>query len=346
MTHRLYVSTEHGLAVAKSADGRSWELESHQLKEWSVREVAVAPSAPNRLFAGTRGDGVLLSEDFGRSFKKPCYGKRGPGKVHCITVDPRDPNTLYAGTEPIDLFVSHDGGKSWECLDSVRAVSWVGTVTYPVPTVEPHIRDIAIDPKDSRTLYVALQVGYMLKSTDGGKSWKLLNRGLDADVHTIVIDPANTDNIYIATGGHDCRQGRINGRALYLSRDGGENWSPTGLNFTQEYSIPLTMHPKDSRVLYAGLAHGQPRQWERPTGAESVMIKTRNGGESWEKIDGSLAEMNRSFPEAIVLDEAQPERMYAGLRNGEIYGSADGGSSWRNLGVKAPEICAMVAVQS
>ena len=56
-------------------------------------------------------------------------------------------------------------------------------------TVEPHVREIAVDPKDSKKIYVALQVGYILKSRDGGASWKLLDKGLDADVHTIVATP-------------------------------------------------------------------------------------------------------------------------------------------------------------
>ena len=53
-------------------------------------------SAPDKIadkvFAGTRGDGVWVSEDFGASWKKPCYGKRGPGKVRCLAFDPRDAN--------------------------------------------------------------------------------------------------------------------------------------------------------------------------------------------------------------------------------------------------------------
>ncbi len=170
MASILYVATDEGVVTLKSEDGHSWKQEHHGLKEWAIPEVAVSPNAPNKVFAGTRGDGVWVSEDFGASWKKPCYGKRGPGKVRCLTFDPRNSNTLYAGTEPIDVFVSHDEAKSWERLDSVWNIPWVSTVTYPVAAVEPHVRDITIDPKDPKTMYVALQVGYMLKTTDGGKN--------------------------------------------------------------------------------------------------------------------------------------------------------------------------------
>ncbi|HET8562516.1 MAG TPA: hypothetical protein VFM35_01460, partial [Candidatus Binatia bacterium] len=146
MASVLYLGTDEGVVTLRSEDGRSWKVENRGLEDWSVPEVAVSPSAPNRVFAGTRGDGVWLSEDFGASWKKPCYGKRGPGKVRCVTIDPHDPNTLYAGTEPIDVFISRDGAKSWDRLDSVWNIPWVQTITYPVATVEPHVRDITIDP--------------------------------------------------------------------------------------------------------------------------------------------------------------------------------------------------------
>ena len=117
MASILYVATDEGVVTLKSADGHSWKQEHHGLKEWAVPEVAVAPGAPNKVYAGTRGDGVWLSEDFGATWKKPCYGKRGPGKVRCLSFDPHDANTIYAGTEPIDVFVSRDGARSWDRLD-------------------------------------------------------------------------------------------------------------------------------------------------------------------------------------------------------------------------------------
>ena len=299
----LYLGTDEGLFTLKSEDGRNWNIESQSLNDWVVSKIAVLPARPNVVFAGTRGDGVWVSEDFGKGWKKPCYGKPGPGKVRCITVDPRDPNTVYAGTEPIDIFVSRDAGKSWSRLESVWKVPSVESVDYPVATVEPHVRDITIDPKDSNTIYAALQVGFMLKSSDGGRSWKLLNRGLDADVHTIVIDPRNPKALFIATGGHDYRKGTTPGRALYMSQDGGESWSPTAMDFPHEYSVPLVMHPKNPNVLYSALAKGQPGQWrKRPTGAESIIIRTLDGGKKWDQLDGKISEISKNFTEAIAID--------------------------------------------
>jgi len=344
MASILYLGTDEGVVTLKSEDGQSWKVEHHALKDWSVPEVAVSPVAPNRVFAGTRGDGVWLSEDFGASWKKPCYGKRGPGKVRCLTIDPHDSNTLYAGTEPIDVFISRDAAKSWNRLDSVWNIPWVETVVYPVADVEPHVRDITIDPKNPKTMYVALQVGYMLKTTDGGASWELLNKELDADVHTIVLHPQDTQKIYIATGGHDARKGVAKGRALYSSEDGGKNWQPMAAEFREEYSIPLAVHPIKPNVLYSALANGQPGQWKgRSSGAEAVIIQSTDGGKNWQKLDNELSKANRNFVEAFAFDPANPDRMYAAQQSGDLFGSTDAGASWSKLPLKVTHVSDMKA---
>lgn len=340
----LYLGTHEGVVTAKSQDGRSWRIENHGLNHWTVPEVAVSPTAPNKVFAATRGDGVWLSEDFGATWTKPCCGKRGPGKVRCLTIDPHDPDTLYAGTEPIDVFRSIDGAKSWERLESVWDVPRVGTVTYPVPAVEPHVRDIAIEPADGKIIYAALQVGYMLKSTDGGAHWQLLDRDLDADVHTIVLHPEDTSKIFVATGGHEARKGLTKGRALYCSDDGGNHWRPMAVEFREEYSIPLAVHPKKTNVIFSAVANGQPGQWrKRPSGAEALLIRSTDGGESWSKLDNELARENRSFVESFAFDPADPDRMFAAQQSGGLFASEDTGDHWFKLNVTAPPVSDMKA---
>lgn len=344
MASILYVATDQGVVTLKSDDGRHWQKQHHGLKEWQIPEVAVSPKAPNKVFAATRGDGVWVSEDFGASWKKPCYGKRGPGKVRCLTFDPQDSNTLYAGTEPIDVFVSHDEARSWQRLDSIWNIPWVSTVTYPVAAVEPHVRDITIDPKNPQTMYVALQVGYMLKTIDGGKSWELLNKNLDCDVHTIVLHPDDGNKIFIATGGHDSRAGKAPGRALYSSSDGGKSWAPMAMEFHEEYSVPLTIHPGNPNVLYSAVANGQPGQWRKRGGnAQAFLIHSTDAGKSWKKLEGAVSDANHSFVESFAFDPANANQMYAAQRNGDLFGSADSGASWFKLNVNVPELSDMKA---
>jgi photosystem II stability/assembly factor-like uncharacterized protein len=344
MASFLYVATDEGVVTLKSEDGRNWKQEHHGLKDWQIPEVAVAPNEPNKVFAGTRGDGVWVSEDFGATWKKPSRGKRGPGKVRCLTFDPKDADTLYAGTEPIDVFVSHDGAKSWKLFDSIWDSPFVATVPYPVPSVEPHVRDITIDPKNPKTMYVALQVGYMLKTTDGGKSWELLNENLDCDVHTIVLHPEDSEKIYIATGGHDCRTGKAPGRALYSSDNGGKSWAPMAMEFKEEYSVPLAVHPTQHNVIYSAVANGQPGQWRKRGGdAQAFLIRSTDAGKSWKKLEGAVSQANHSFVESFAFDPSNSNNMYAAQQNGDLFGSDDSGNSWYKLNVNVPELSDMKA---
>ncbi len=331
----LHIGTDEGLVTVRGS-GSSWEADKPDLTDWEVQSVVARPETPNVVFAGTRGDGVWRSEDSGKSWSKPSYGRRGPGKVRCVTADPSDPKTLYAGTEPIDIFVSHDAGASWECLDAVWDIPYIKTIGYPVASVEPHVRHIAIDPFNTATMYAALQVGYMVKTVDGGKTWKLLDQRLDADVHTIRLNPEDPRRIMIATGGHDFRLGKAPGKALYRSGDGGESWEPTGASLHQEYSVPVVIHPSKPQVAFAGLANGTPGSWKRPTGAEGILVKTSDGGDSWQEIPLDMPDASKRMAIGIAFDPADPSTMFAAMSDGSLLSSGDGGDSWRQLDVRTP----------
>lgn len=338
----LYIGTDQGVTTARSHDNAAWEIADRGLRQWEVAEIAVSPVAPNKVFAGTRGDGVWLSEDFGKTWLKPCYGRRGPGKVRSVTIDPHQPSRIYAGCEPIDIFVSEDDGKNWQRLDSLRALPFIDGLTFPLPTTEPHVRDVTVDPKNPDVLYVALQLGYIVKSTDRGRSWTLLDNNLDCDVHVISVDPSAPGRIAVATGGHDSRLGRAPGRAMYFSEDAGMSWTPAAMNFEQDYSVPLIRDPHDASRLYSAVARGTAGRWrKRDSGAEAIMIRSRDGGKNWEDIGRGLNP--KQFPEAIVADPARAGLLHAGCRNGDFYSSDDAGESWRplSLGLKIDDLCSL-----
>jgi photosystem II stability/assembly factor-like uncharacterized protein len=343
MASVLYVGTDQGVVVARGRDRTDWQVSEHALRIWEVSELAVSSAAPNKVFAGTRGDGVWMSEDFGKTWSKPCYGKRGPGKVRCVTIDPHDPRRLYAGCEPIDLFASEDEGKSWIRIDAIWELPFVPSTTYPLTRVEPHVRDVAIDPMDPDVIYAALQLGYIIMSGDRGRTWTRLDKGLDCDVHTILIDPLDPRHLIVATGGHDSRLGRAPGRALYKSDDGGAAWTPTAMNFTQEYCVPLVRDPHHPDRLYSALARGTQRRWRgQPNGAESVVIRSDDGGRNWESVGAGIA--TTDFPEALAVDGAG--RLYAGCRSGDLYTSNDVGGSWQRMDIDVPEITSLACVNT
>lgn len=339
----LYVATNEGVVTVNNA-GSNWEVGSHGIKNWDVNEIAIQPDNPLQVYAATRGDGVLRSEDGGETWSKPNRGKAGPGKVKCVTIDPHDYNTVYAGGEPIAVWVSHDKGESWASLDGIQDVKGIGEIDYPVPAVEPHVRDIVIDATDQQTIYATLQVGFMVKSTDGGKSWNLLDKGVDADAHQLVARKDQPERLYLSTGGHSHRLGEAPGRALYRSLDGGASWLPMGMEFDQEYSIPMVTDPRDEDVVYSAVAYGNPNQWrKRETGAGASLIRSTDGGETWQALN-TTNEISRFYAEAITLDPSDPDNVFVATRQGHLFGSTDKGETWENLGVQVPEVSDLRAV--
>jgi photosystem II stability/assembly factor-like uncharacterized protein len=340
----LLIGTWKGLVSFKS-DGQEWKANKPALTNWGIFDLAISPEVPNRIFAGTRGDGVWVSEDLGETWKLPNRGKPGPKKVRCLEIDPKNPNKIYAGTEPIGIWVTEDAGATWHELTSVWDVPGTGDITYPGAIIEPHVRDITIDPKNSDTIYASLQVGFMIKSTDGGATWRLLNKGVDADIHNIVLRDDDPKHIYVTTGGGDGRRGTAPGRSLYESVDGGESWRPTAMEFDLDYSVPLTPHPTNPDILYSALASSTPRKWKnRDGGARAKLIRSNNGGVNWEAVETGFKEMQLDYPMAIAFDSARPENVYVATRYGRVFGSADGGQGWADLGIQVDEVTEMRAV--
>ena len=334
MAKRLYAGTDQGIFTLANENG-AWEIQGQDLNLWSVQGLMVDPDAPERVYAATRGDGIWVTEDEGGTWKKPNNGKPGPGKARSVILDPQDSRRVFVGGEPIDLYYSNDRGASWDKITSVRELPFIDGIHYGA-RAEPHLRNVAIDPKDSNIIYAALQIGGIIKSTDGGSSWRHIEDEIDCDVHTIVIDPDDTNTIVIATGGAESRTGRVKGRGFYRTADGGDTWIPVGLEFSQEYAMPLVQNPNNSHVLYAALANKTPSNWERrPTGAEAVIIRSPNGGLNWERMDTGTPNESHDFAWGFAVDPEDPKTIFAGVDSGILI-THDDGDTWEKQAFSFP----------
>ena len=183
-----------------------------------------------------------------------------------IVMDPQNTETFYVCAYKEEkvtypgrprreggIFKSIDGGKSWNML---------------LPTIE--ITKLVVDPNNSSIIYAATYGNGVYRSTDGGKQWNTVNRGLslfdnDAFVNTLVIDPANSNTIYIGT--------RV---GVFKSTDQGLNWKSVsnGLNMnTLVQSLAIDL--KNSNTIFAGTA--------------SVGIfKSTDAGENWKPVNNGL----------------------------------------------------------
>lgn len=167
------------------------------------------------------------------------------------------------------------------------------------------VTHIAIDPKDSETLYVTttFSVG-VLKSTDGGKSWTQINQGFKSFSFTqIAVDPIHSDQIYLADG---CA-------GLYISRNGGRTWIEMNNGLPNTEIGRLVLHPTEEGSAYAVTTQG--------------VYKTERAGEQWLPLNqGDTFTNSFDFISLIALP-THPTTLYLASKQG-LYTRKEGDSGW------------------
>jgi photosystem II stability/assembly factor-like uncharacterized protein len=291
----VYVSTNE--SVYKTRDGGStWQRMATDLSTYRILTLAVDPSHPATIYAGTMMDAVYKSPDGGQRWIAHNAGlKEHISVVNQFVFDPRNSETIYAATT-VGVFQSTDGGRLWE--ERMNGMKEVHIVVA-----------IAIDPTRPETLYAGT-TGGAYRSTDGTASWQKVNHGLippeilDAalalGVNTIVIDPVHPDTIYAGTT-----------KGLFKSTNKGDTWTRIGRALTDQYISSLLVDPTQPQVIYAG--------------GRSGVQKSRDGGESWDVMNEGLSTLNIR---TLAMSRLNPQVLYAGTNGSGLYRSIDGGKQW------------------
>ena len=170
----VYAGAEASGLFRKEAGDDGWEeLTNGMPPSAQVRAIAVHPDDPSVLFAGTQR-GVYRSQDRGAQWKR--MDLPDGWVVWSIQFHPNDSKVMYLGTEGSEVFTSKDSGESWHYLS---AISNPDAVQMAFAT---RILRIAVEPADPQHMYAALEVGGAARSSDGGKSWEIVNRYFADDV--------------------------------------------------------------------------------------------------------------------------------------------------------------------
>jgi photosystem II stability/assembly factor-like uncharacterized protein len=260
--------------------------------------------------------------------------QRGPsnigGRITTMDISRQNPNILYVGAADGGVLKSTNAGVNWTPLFDDQPSLSMGA--------------IAIDPTDDNIVYVGTGEanssgdsydGFgMVKSTNGGATW--IHLGLEETRHIgkIVIDPTNTNVLYIAamgtlfTGNPD--------RGVYKSTDGGLTWSHVLSINDSTGVVDLAINPQNPDILLAGA-------WQRmrgPQGRRYVggihtrIYRTTNAGASWHPLSGGLpAPANNVGRPAVAIAPSNPQIMYAAFADDPgnfmgSYKSTDGGDTW------------------
>jgi photosystem II stability/assembly factor-like uncharacterized protein len=270
------------------------------------------------VFAGTHEGGVFISEDGGKRWQPRSAGLSSDD-IYCLTYSANNGSArIYAGTEPARLFFSDDSGESWTELPALRSVPSVEKWTFPGPPHIAHVKNVTFDPRTSSTIYAGIEVGGLLKSTDGGESWRELH-GVYEDVHRVEIARSRPDEVLV-TGGD----------GLWRSPDGGESWEHvTTRAFRIAYPDGFVVHPTNDSLMFMSGAIASPGTWRTTHFADPRVGRSRNAGRDWEILDAGFPEHMRGNFEALTIHVADGAfSLFLGTTDGDIYWSDDGGDTW------------------
>ncbi len=248
------------------------------------------------------------------------------GRIADIAVHPRDRSTWYVAVGSGGVWKTTNGGTTWTPI-------FDGESSYSVGCV-------AIDPQNPEVVWVGSgenvsgrHVGYgdgVYRSRDGGKTWS--NVGLEASEHIgkILIDPRDSDVVYVAAEGPLWAAG--GDRGVYKTQDGGETWNHV-LEISENTGVTdLELDPRNPDVLYAAAYQRRRHIWSLLAGGEeSGIYKTTNAGADWRELDNGLpsGDMGRI---GLAVSPIEPDIVYATIEAGEddkgFYRSANAGESW------------------
>jgi photosystem II stability/assembly factor-like uncharacterized protein len=315
---RLYVAG--GSAVSVIEDG---SVETG-LDGRGARCLALDPQDPDTLYAGTTDEGIFKSEDGGGTWEK-LSGIEHP-RVTAVAVSPAD-GAVYAGTEPSALFVSRDGGGSWREREEMRKLPSQPTWSFPPRPWTSHVRAIALSFVDPDLVVAGIELGGILRSTDGGETWQDQRPGAQADCHSLFAHQRAPDLLYEAGGG-----------GFAQSTDFGDSWEGADGGMALHYVWGLAADAEDPSLVYASAASGPGRAHGR--GQSDATIYRRSGNGRWQPVLESLA----AFPYALSQDPQTPGTLYAGLGDGTILRGTDAGAKWEQVTRVASGIQDLTAV--
>jgi photosystem II stability/assembly factor-like uncharacterized protein len=228
------------------------------------------------------------------------------------------------------LFRSADGGRTWAELEALRAIPSAPTWSFPPRPWTSHVRWIAPSPHDASLLLVGIELGGVMLTGDGGKTWLDHRPGAQRDAHALAWHPNVPGRAYEAGGG-----------GAAWSSDGGRTWRPADEGRDRHYTWALAVDPEDADCWFVSASPG-PFYAHRPGRAEAYVYRWRGAG-PWEALNGGLPQPLDSMPYALL---ARDGRLFAGLRDGRLYESRDGGDTWTQLeltGERLPRVLALAA---
>jgi photosystem II stability/assembly factor-like uncharacterized protein len=285
----LWLGTGWLACASSSAQASEGSWQFVQVLAAEVLNVVQDPSNADTLYAGSRDQGIFKSTDGGATWESKNNGIQYPWGMQ-LAMDPNDSQILYACSQ-LGFFKTVDGADSWAAL--------------PIPYTEDTL--VVTDPIVSDIVYAApTAVWGLLKSTDGGLNWRVVDQGLTVIPPTaLAIDGSNPSTLYAGTwrGG------------IHKSTNGAASWVNLGMRDLIVYQ--LVVSPTDAnRVLAA---------------SDLGVYESDDGGNTWFALTPQQPETTLFL--CVALDPKDDLHLLAGTNRNGLWETFDGGATWSVLEV-------------
>jgi photosystem II stability/assembly factor-like uncharacterized protein len=267
-------------------------------------------------------------------FKDVAFRSIGPGlttgRVQDVAIDPRNPSVWYVAAASGNLWKTENRGNTFTPVFDEHGSYSLGAVV--------------VDPKDSNVVWLGTgenanqrSVSFgdgVYKSTDAGKSWKRMGLENSEHIQNIVIDPRNSNVVYVTAIGPLWAPG--GDRGLYKTTDGGQTWKAV-LTISPDTGVTdMAIDPKKPDTIYAA-AYQRRRAVGQLIGGgpESGVYKSTDGGAKWTKLTKGLptVEIGRI---GLGINWRNPNTVYALVTaqkgQGGFFRSDDAGATWTRIG--------------
>jgi photosystem II stability/assembly factor-like uncharacterized protein len=251
------------------------------------------------------------------------------GRVADIAVDPSNRKIWYVGSAAGGVWKTTNAGISFAPVFDGEGSFSIGTLA--IDSKNPSVVWVGTGENNAQRV-VAYGDG-VYKSIDGGKSWT--NTGLKESEHIgrIVIDPRNSDVVYVAAQGPLWRKG--GDRGIYKTTDGGKTWARVLSGDDWTGANDIQMDPRNPDILIATMWQRQRRTCCFIAGGPgSGVFRSVDGGKTWNKSQSGFPSEDLGRI-GLALSPADPSVVYAiadaAQGKGGFFRSRDGGASWERM---------------
>lgn len=287
-----YMGTTGGGLWKTTDAGQYWKnISDGFFKTGSVGAVAVSESSPNVVYVGmgehaprgvmtSHGDGVYKSTDAGKTWTH--MGLKETQHIARVIIHPTNPDIVYVAAQGAlhgnnkerGIYKTTDGGVSWEQVLYVNDMTGCSELSMDISS--PNILYAAMW-EHQRKPWKVISGGDgsdLYKSTDSGKTWKKINKGIPAEKGkmAIAVSRSNPNKVY-ALVESDTNKDKS---GLFVSNNGGDSWSKvSGDNrLTQRawYYIEVFVDPNNENLIYV---------------LSAPALKSIDGGKTWTRITGT-----------------------------------------------------------